>query len=430
MTTFCHAQTFNAIDIPSSPNPVGSGARALGMGSAFIAIADDSTSASWNPGGLIQLDKPEFSIVGKYFTRNDENSFGLVPVASGKQSVNENQINYFSLSYPFHALNHNMIVSINYQYLYDFNKQWDFPFNYKTENEYQHSTFHYNQGGNLSAIGLCYCIELKKNISFGITLNIWDDLIEKSGWEEKTNESGVTEVVISEMLNIIDTYEYEYELINKYSFRGINANLGMLWNVNSNISFGAVFKLPFRAKVNHEYQFTSWYQFVGKAVVPFSNKNSTAEKLDMPMSYGIGLAYRFSDNLTFSADIYKTHWQDFIQRDAEGNEISPITGTLTSNADIDPTHQVRLGAEYLLIKPKYVIPFRCGLFYDPAPAQTSPDDYYGFSLGSGFWYGPYIYDIAYQYRFGNDVGDQLMKGYDFSQDIDEHTVYMSMIYHF
>ena len=52
------------VEIPSSPNPVGSGARALGMGGAFIAVADDATAASWNPGGLIQLGFPEFSYVG------------------------------------------------------------------------------------------------------------------------------------------------------------------------------------------------------------------------------------------------------------------------------------------------------------------------------------------------------------------------------
>ena len=52
-------QTF--IEIGASPNPVGSGARAMGLGNAFIAIADDATAASWNPGGLSQLQQPEFS---------------------------------------------------------------------------------------------------------------------------------------------------------------------------------------------------------------------------------------------------------------------------------------------------------------------------------------------------------------------------------
>ena len=47
------AQSEQEFNFGSSPNPVGSGARALGWGSAFIAVADDATAASWNPGGLI-----------------------------------------------------------------------------------------------------------------------------------------------------------------------------------------------------------------------------------------------------------------------------------------------------------------------------------------------------------------------------------------
>jgi hypothetical protein len=37
------------------------------MGGAFIAVADDPTAASWNPGGLVQLESPEVSIVGVAF---------------------------------------------------------------------------------------------------------------------------------------------------------------------------------------------------------------------------------------------------------------------------------------------------------------------------------------------------------------------------
>jgi hypothetical protein len=59
------------VEIPSSVNPVGSGARALGMGGAFIAVADDATAASWNPGGLIQLETPEVSVVGAFFVRTE-----------------------------------------------------------------------------------------------------------------------------------------------------------------------------------------------------------------------------------------------------------------------------------------------------------------------------------------------------------------------
>jgi len=103
-------------------------------------------------------------------------------------------------------------------------------------------------------------------------------------------------------------------------------------------------------------------------------------------------------------------------------------------SDIDPAHQVRFGMEYLLVNPKsnYVIPLRAGVFYDPSPAQASPDDYYGFSLGSGFSMDKWVFDIAYQYKFGNDVGASFTQGPSVSQDqdVEEHMVYSSLIIHF
>src|SRR6266850_6391202 len=38
---------------------IGVGARALGMGSAFVGLADDGTSAYWNPAGLATLRSRE-----------------------------------------------------------------------------------------------------------------------------------------------------------------------------------------------------------------------------------------------------------------------------------------------------------------------------------------------------------------------------------
>ena len=38
----------------------GVGARALGMGSSFVSIADDATAAYWNPAGLVQIPTARF----------------------------------------------------------------------------------------------------------------------------------------------------------------------------------------------------------------------------------------------------------------------------------------------------------------------------------------------------------------------------------
>src|SRR5687767_10612774 len=58
-----------SLNFATSPAPVGSGARAAGKSFAFIAVADDATAASHNPGGLVQLERPEVSAVGSYYIR-------------------------------------------------------------------------------------------------------------------------------------------------------------------------------------------------------------------------------------------------------------------------------------------------------------------------------------------------------------------------
>jgi hypothetical protein len=42
---------------------VGTGSRALGMGGAFVAVAEGSIASYWNPAGLIQLEYPEIQLM-------------------------------------------------------------------------------------------------------------------------------------------------------------------------------------------------------------------------------------------------------------------------------------------------------------------------------------------------------------------------------
>jgi hypothetical protein len=54
---------------------MGVGARALGMGSAFTAVADDSTAAFWNPAGLALLEKSEGSFMHANLTLDRKYNF-------------------------------------------------------------------------------------------------------------------------------------------------------------------------------------------------------------------------------------------------------------------------------------------------------------------------------------------------------------------
>lgn len=64
---------------------MGVGARALGMGSAFTAVADDSTAAFWNPAGLALLEKSEASFMHANLTLDRKyNFFNYAHILKGK----------------------------------------------------------------------------------------------------------------------------------------------------------------------------------------------------------------------------------------------------------------------------------------------------------------------------------------------------------
>lgn len=430
------------VAISSSPNPVGSGARALGMGGAFIGVADDATAASWNPAGLIQLETPEVSLVVAYNYRKEDTTYQAFTEASGPQTVSTFDINYLSLAYPFTAFNRNMIVSLNYQHLFDFNKKVNYGSS-RTDTVglplSVQENISYDQHGAFTSISPAVAVQVIPNLSLGLTLNIWEQGLHDNKWKSKYSSQGSGTFVgfpFDVRTNIDEDYTmhgFGFDLLEPGAWRNLNFNLGLMWNITSNLTLGAVFKSPFEAGLTHEYRFQSTLTFPTNPVSNTYNEIQRSEKvtLDMPMAYGIGWALRLSDQLTLGFDVYQTKWSDYVLHDAEGNELNPITGKLQSDSKVKDTTQVRMGGEYLfLIKYKYIIPVRAGFFYDPEPADRHPDDFFGFSLGTGIAYKQFVFDIAYQFRFGRNVRTTTVGGEDSSQDVDQHTVYTSLIYHF
>jgi len=434
-------QIVQTIEISSSPNPVGSGARALGMGGAFIGVADDATAASWNPAGLIQLETPEVSIVGAYNRRTEDTTYEAFPEASGPQTVSTYELNYLSGAYPFTALNKNMIVSLNVQHLYDFNKEVSYSYSFvdmvgpplSLQDNVQ-----WDQEGAFRPLSPAFAVQIVPSLSFGLTLNFWYNGLYDNYWESKYRSHG-SGTFAGFPFNVQTRIDERYEIdglkidqLEPSNWENINFNLGLMWNITSMFTLGVVFKSPFQARLRRDFDFESTVVFPTN---PGSNSQNVIRRretvrVDFPMSYGIGLAARLSDALTLDLDVFRTHWSDYVLIDAQGNKINPITGEFQRDSDIADTTQVRFGGEYLIIGKTVVIPVRAGIFYDPEPAERNPDDFWGFSIGSGIAYKRYAFDIAYQYRFGRDVRTATVGNEPSSQDVDQHAVYMSLIYHF
>ena len=429
-----YSQILTDIKINSSPHPIGSGARATGMGGAFIAVADDATAASWNPGGLIQLETPEVSFAGSCDISRDEFDSKRHPESSSMNEITRYDLNYLSVVYPFQAASRNMVISLNYQKLYDLHKDMDFRVittgrlpgfpHYKITDKVR-----FRQRGSLKALSPACAIQITPRIAVGAAFNIWTDrLFWNNQWTAKTRESfsgiGVTGT----------TYKNERLRRESYThFKGFNMNVGLLWGMGSWITMGAVVKTPFKAGLHYRYHETQkvYQRTLGRIDIS-TTAFSEHRELTMPLSYGVGVAFKLSDAFTVSLDVYRTQWSRFFMEDKCHRDSSPVNGLPRKHSHVHDTTQIHLGSEYLLMGERTILPLRAGLFYDPQPSQKHPDDFFGFSCGSGVVLKERILlDWAYQLRYGHRVSGGSLGGIaDAKAEVIQHKIMVSMIYHF
>jgi long-subunit fatty acid transport protein len=239
--------------------------------------------------------------------------------------------------------------------------------------------------------------------------------------------------------------EGEQTEIKEFSdVEGANVTLGTLWNVTGKLTLGLTADLPYtldmREKVSLKAKPTRTVDQDGKVTMSRSPYEKVPEvesnvEYDFPLTLGLGAAYRFSDAFSIAGDVSWTNWSEFMFRKEDGTEVNPINqDTATDDGTLDPvsdTWAVRLGAEYLFIMKKTVIPLRAGVFLEQQPGVHDADDVYGASFGTGVSIGNVILDVAYQARLGNDVlGGVFSNVVGTDADTVEHLAFASVIVHF
>jgi hypothetical protein len=88
----CEAQGVSTITGTVFANP---GARSIGLGGAFAAIADDASAAFANPAGLVQILRPEISVELRFTSSMTDDGFVAGQGVSG--------LGFFSFVYPAHS---------------------------------------------------------------------------------------------------------------------------------------------------------------------------------------------------------------------------------------------------------------------------------------------------------------------------------------
>jgi len=460
------------VSISSAPRPVGSGARALGM-SAFTAIADDATAASWNPAGLIQLERPEISGVVSYLSRSEDFSSMNPGLDVSPGDMTSTDLNYLSGVLPFRLFKTNFVTSINLQQVYSFDRQLDFSYGSRSRDVTTErlpyglglktvvdsetmSEIDFTQSGSIYAITPALAVQITPKLSVGAAVNFYRNRLAENNtftettdvrWQQKTDIRvkilGLKGVVQPEPMSLFS--EGEQTEVKEFSdAEGANVTLGALWNVTGKLTLGFTADLPYtldlKEKVTLKAKPSRTVDQDGK--VTFSRSPyegiptvESSVEYDFPLTVGLGAAYRFSDAFSIATDLNWTNWSDFVFRKEDGTEANPINhDTAADDGKLDPvtdTWAARLGAEYLFILKKTVIPIRAGVFLEQQPGVHDADDIYGASLGTGISIGNVIFDVAYQARFGNDALGSVFSNVEGTDaDTVEHLAFASVIVHF
>ena len=404
--TLSHAQ-MDSVEFGTSINPVGSGARVLGWGNAFIAVADDATAASWNPGALLQVQNPEFSIAFEKLYFDESLSSPTHPESGSERNFSLEDLNYASIVLPFYFFQ-NMVLSLNYFTLYRFDKELNF-----LVNEPISRRITLNQDGEFSVIASTFGIYVTNRLYAGITFNIWDHSITDSSQFKRTK---VEDRISSSISNVIKK-EFEVD-------HGLSYAIGGLYRLHENWRLGLVVKPSFTLDVDQRQKIEN--VFFGAAT---RTEFEIDSEFQFPLILGAGVAWQPSDSFTASMDITWTDWSAYTLTE-NGDEINPVTGSPLSEGRLEDTFTIRTGCEYYLIKEKYLIPLRFGLGYDPGPAVESVDDFYTLNCGTGIQVGSYNLDIGYEFRWGNNVNGSLFQSIDATEDIRQHRILASLIYYF
>lgn len=221
---------------------------------------------------------------------------------------------------------------------------------------------------------------------------------------------------------------------------GVNTTLGFIWTLSKDLSVAMSVDLPWAAEADQTItttRETSIYNEARTRLLDFESTTSTVEKeveFEFPLFWRSGLVWRWAPSWYTSLDVGWTQWSEFaFEVKGEGKK-NPFDGSVHGVNPIDDTWTVSLGSEYLWVLKAVEIPFRVGCVWEQRPAIGQPDDYYGFSVGSGFVFGgkdPRLsIDVAYSYLTAKRVQSVVPEEDSLSTDAESHQVFISGILYF
>jgi len=370
----------------------GSGARAAGMGDAFVAVSDDGTAASWNPAGLAQLRQPELSFVYGVSQRG----LGLTGLRSSDERLafairnpmdfTGSSVDFASAALPFSFASRPATIQFSWRRLYRLSNVFGGDIDSFLTSQPTvpvGSTFLEDRlTGAIDVLTVAAAVKLTSRAAVGAGVDLW-----RGDWRSRTalfDDPGPTAAT-----TFVDAQ-------STARLRGHNVNVGLLltypaWNV------GLVYHAPFWSS----YRAFSHLHSTAAPPLTFA---LPAGRFRLPRSIAAGVAWRPAPRWTAAAALTLDQWTDALVDHIPGapgpvNFFDEMPRALSSTRD---TVSLNVGAEHLFVHDGAIVPLRLGLGWEPQGAMDAvtrdPVDYLLVSWGSGYNNNRFKLDAAVQYR--------------------------------
>ncbi len=379
------------------------GARSLGFGGAFAALADDATAAFANPAGLIQLTRPEVSIEGRgwsYSTpytlggryEGEPSGLGIDDVAGLRMTESQEEtsdLSFLSVVYP--------------------RKRWAIAF-------YRHqlASFEFSGGtqGLFGGIGSC-CVRKEDQrdvfdldiVSYAVSgayrlgdaFSLGLSLVYFDGSMTSVTEAFLPDAPTLQALFSRNSYLPE-QLILTERFTidddSWGASAGVLWRLSESWKLGAVFRRGSELAMDAVF-------VTGPVLAPTTPTGTVfqapATPLNLPDVWGLGLAYQSAGGrFTLGLEWDRVEYSDLLDKAAPELELELVDGD-----------ELHAGAEVVLLRSTPLLAFRLGVWLDPdhrirytgddpfvrALRQPGEDEIH-FAVGFGLAFARFQLDLA------------------------------------
>lgn len=317
------------------------GARANGMGGAFIGLADDATAAYTNPAGLTILTEPEVSIeqkIGEY-----ENIFTLYG-PSNSQDFTETSSGFTFLSLVYQT--EKATLSLYRHELINIHSEDDFD-GYSNYVRMERDIMAVTNG-----VGLGF--KVNNSLSLGGSIGF----AQMRYYCTTGIYSDATFSPPPGFLIRIDGEDISTQL-----------NLSLLWNPISNLNIGLVYRQGPEFKTTYD---SFDYDSINGS---FDLEYTTKYTLKVPDVYGVGASYRFNFGLTIAADVNYIEYSDLLKDFRFPDGSTSFGGINTNDFDVDDTFEIHVGIEYVLDIGSTPVAVRGGYTHKPEHRihYTGPD---------------------------------------------------------